>query len=184
VDREKDLIERCLRGDPVAQKELYDRYARRMYGVCLRFAAHNLQAQDILQEGFIRVFSKLKQFRFKSPLEAWIRVIFINTAITLSKKELRYCMREPLTAGFEAGSNLMDGFMKLSMDDMVSLIQELPAGYRTVFNLYVIEGYSHKEIGRKLGISENTSKSQLLGAKRSLRKKLLELANSDGRERR
>ncbi|MBN1198803.1 MAG: sigma-70 family RNA polymerase sigma factor [Bacteroidales bacterium] len=153
-----------------------------MYGVCRRFAGQNLEADDIFQEGFVRVFLKLKQFRFQGPLEAWLRQIFINTAITLAKKEMKASNREPLREDLLVESDALDGLEKLSLEEVLQLIHELPAGYRTVFNLFVIEGYSHKEIGKKLGISENTSKSQLFGAKRCLRLKLTEYRNSNGRE--
>lgn len=182
LETEKDLIARCLQNDPIAQRELYDRYAARMYGICRRFAGHNLEARDIFQEGFVRVFVKLNQFRFQGPLEAWLRKIFINTAITLAKKELKVSGREPLKADLQVESDALNGLEKLSMEEVLQLIHGLPAGYRTVFNLFVIEGYSHKEIGKKLGISENTSKSQLFGAKRCLRLKLTEYRNSNGRK--
>ena len=183
MNTDKELIGRCLQNDSSAQKELYTRYAARMYGICLRFAGHALEAQDILQEGFIRVFLQLKQFRYQGSLEGWLRRIFINTAITLAKRELKFSQREELNSHLQVDSDKLEGLSRLNQQEILHLIQQLPTGYRTVFNLYVIEGYTHKEIGRMLKISENTSKSQLFAARRSLRAKLTEERNVNGRER-
>jgi len=183
LEEEKELIDRCLQNDSSAQEELYKRYAARMYGICLRYAGHALEAQDILQEGFIRVFQQLKQFSYRGSFEGWLRKIFINTAITLAKRELKFTRRENMTPHLHAGGEELDGLSRLSQQELLRLIQKLPAGYRTVFNLYVIEGYTHREIGSILRISENTSKSQLFGAKRSLKAKLIKEGNVNGRER-
>ena len=182
MDADKELIDRCLQQDPSAQEELYRRYAARMYGICLRFAGNALEAQDILQEGFIKVFMQLKQFRYQGSFEGWLRKIFINTAITLAKRELKFGRREDITPHLQAGSEEFEGLSRLSRQELLRLIQQLPAGYRTVFNLFVIEGYSHREIGSMLKISENTSKSQLFGAKRSLKATLTREGNGNGRE--
>jgi len=183
VDADKELIGRCLQNDSLAQKELYNRYAPRMYGICLRYAGHTLEAQDILQEGFIRVFLQLKQFRFQGSFESWLRRIFINTAITLANRERRFSYKEELPSNFKDDNDGLEGLSRLNTQEILGLIQELPAGYRMVFNLFEVEGYTHKEIGRKLRISENTSKSQLFNAKRRLREKLTEYGNDYGRER-
>lgn len=182
MDADKDLIDRCLQLDPLAQKQLYERYAPRMYGISLRYAGHTLEAQDILQEGFIRVFQKLNQFRFQGSLEGWIRRIFINTAITLAKREMKFSRREELTSKHQTADDDLDGLERLSQQDLLYLIQQLPTGYRTVFNLYEIEGYTHSEIGKMLKISENTSKSQLFAARRSLRAKLTGKGDVNGKE--
>lgn len=181
---DKDLIDRCLQNSPTAQKELYERFAARMYGISLRYAGQTLEADDILQEGFIRVFQKLNQFRFTGTLEGWLRKIFINTAITLAKREMKFSRREEFSTNNQPPGVDLDGLSKLSQKEILGLIQGLPVGYRTVFNLYVIEGYTHAEIGQMLKISENTSKSQLYAAKRSLRMKLTELGNDNGKEHR
>jgi len=183
VDAEKELIARCLQGDLLAQEELYERYKRRMYGICLRYAGNALEAQDILQEGFVRAFQQLKQFRFQGPLEAWLRRIFINTAITLAKRENKFNNKVELTSNLQVGNDGSDIFSSLNLQEILQLIQKLPTGYRTVFNLFVMEGYKHKEIGKKLKISENTSKSQLSAAKRRLRAQLTENGNDTRRER-
>lgn len=183
MDAEKDLIARCLQGNSKAEEELYDRYKGRMYGICLRYAGNALEAQDILQEGFVRAFQQLKQFRLQGPLEAWLRRIFINTAITLAKREFKFSNKEKLTSNLPGGNDDFDILSNLNLQEILRLIQNLPRGYRTVFNLFVIEGFTHKEIGKKLRISENTSKSQLFAAKRCLRTQLTQNENDTGRKR-
>ena len=155
---------------------LYHKYSSKMYGICLRFAGNTMEADDILQEGFIKVYTKLKYFRNEGSLEGWIRRIFVNTAINYYRKKSRYAFNEDLEDVHfnraKTGSSYSD---LLSKEELVNLIQSLPNGYRTVFNLNVVEGYTHKEIGEMLGISDNTSKSQLTRAKTILKKKVLSL---------
>lgn len=146
------------------QEELYRRFSPKMYAVCFRYASNTEEAQDILQEGFIKVFKKLETFRGDGSFEGWVRRIFVNTAIEQFRRR-RYL--QPVT---EKEENSIDGKNVSALDglaerDILALIQQLSPGYRTVFNMYVIEGYSHKEIGEMLGISEGTSKSQLSRAK-------------------
>ena len=161
---ESDLINGCLKDDRRMQEELYRRFSPRMYAVCLRYADNAEEAQDILQEGFIKVFKKLDSFRNEGSFEGWIRRIFVNTAIEHFRRK-KYLM--PVT---EREENTIEGkylsvLDNLAAADIMALVQELSPGYRTVFNMYVVEGYSHKEIGDILGISEGTSKSQLSRAK-------------------
>jgi len=161
---ESDLIRGCLKDDRRMQEELYRRFSPRMYAVCLRYAGNAEEAQDILQEGFIKVFKKLDSFRSEGSFEGWVRRIFVNTAIEHFRRK-KYLM--PVT---EREENTIEGkylsvLDNLAAADIMALVQELSPGYRTVFNLYVVEGYSHKEIGDILGISEGTSKSQLSRAK-------------------
>jgi RNA polymerase sigma-70 factor (ECF subfamily) len=161
---ENDLINGCIEGNRVMQEELYRRFSPKMYAVCLRYASNTEEAQDILQEGFIKVFKKLESFRGDGSFEGWIRRIFVNTAIEQFRRK-RYL--QPVT---EKEENTIEGKYVSALDglaekDILALIQQLSPGYRTVFNMYVIEGYSHKEIGEMLGISEGTSKSQLSRAK-------------------
>ncbi|MFM2138981.1 MAG: hypothetical protein RJA57_1288 [Bacteroidota bacterium] len=161
---ENDLIKGCLNGDRRMQEELYNRYAPRMYAVCLRYAAQSEDAVDILQEGFVKVFKKLDSYRGDGSFEGWMRRIFVNTAIEQFRRR-RYLMpvteKEEHTLEAAYPSALDD----LSAKDILALVRELSPGYRTVFNLYVVEGYSHREIADMLGISEGTSKSQLSRAK-------------------
>jgi len=161
---ESDLIHGCLNGERRMQEELYRRFAPKMYAVCLRYAGNSEEAQDILQEGFIKIFKKLSSFRGEGSFEGWIRRIFVNTSIEHFRRK-NYL--QPVT---EREENTIEGkylsvLDSLAEKDIMSLIQELSPGYRTVFNLYDIEGYTHKEIGDMLGISEGTSKSQLSRAK-------------------
>jgi RNA polymerase sigma factor (sigma-70 family) len=159
-----DLIEGCLRGDRKMQHELYKRFAPKMYGVCLRYASNAEEAEDILQEGFIKVFNKIGSFRKEGSFEGWIRRIFVNTAIEQFRKKVYL---QPIT---EVEEDTMEGkylsvLDRLSEKDIIQLVQQLSPGYRTVFNMYVVEGYTHKQISEMLGISEGTSKSQLSRAK-------------------
>ena len=161
---ESDLIAGCIEGNRRMQEQLYRRFSPRMYAVCLRYAGNAEEAEDILQEGFIKVFKKLESFRGDGSFEGWIRRIFVNTAIEHFRRK-RYLM--PVT---EKEENTLEGkyvsvLDNLAEKDIISLVQELSPGYRTVFNMYVVEGYTHKEIADMLGISEGTSKSQLSRAK-------------------
>lgn len=153
-----------MEGNRRMQEELYRRFSPRMYAVCLRYAGNAEEAEDILQEGFIKVFKKLDSFRNEGSFEGWVRRIFVNTAIEHFRRK-RYLM--PVT---EKEENTIEGKYTSVLDslgakDIMALVQELSPGYRTVFNMYVVEGYTHKEIADMLGISEGTSKSQLSRAK-------------------
>jgi RNA polymerase sigma factor (sigma-70 family) len=169
---DKELIERCLAKDPKAQEYLYKRFSRRMYGVCLRFARNTLEADDILQEGFIKVFSYLKDFRHEGALEGWIRRTIVNTAINYYNSRVADWSETSIEKAETYSSSAEQILATISVNEMLKLIQDLPEGYRLVFNLYVIEGYSHQEIAEMLNISENTSKSQLSRARASLQQKI------------
>ena len=161
---ESDLTNGCIDGNRRMQEELYRRFSPRMYAVCLRYAGSSEEAEDILQEGFIKIFKKLDSFRSEGSFEGWVRRIFVNTAIEQFRRK-RYLL--PVT---EKEENTIEGkyisvLDELAEQDILSLVQELSPGYRTVFNMYVVEGYTHKEIADMLGISEGTSKSQLSRAK-------------------
>ena len=153
------------------QEELYNRFAPKMYAVCLRYSNNADDAQDLLQEGFIKIFKNLDRFRAEGSFEGWIRRVFVNTSIEHYRRKVNLTSTsEREDALIEDGSwNALD---KLAEKDIIKLVQELSPGYRTVFNLYAIEGYSHKEVGGLLGISEGTSKSQLARAKGILQKKV------------
>jgi RNA polymerase sigma factor (sigma-70 family) len=166
-----DLIEGCKRNDRRMQEGLYQRFAPKMYGVCLRYAGNAEEAQDIVQEGFIKVFKKIDSFRSEGSFEGWVRRIFVNTAIEHFRRK-NYM--QPVTEKEETtveGNNL-SVLDSLAEKDIIALIQQLSPGYRTVFNMYVIEGYTHREIAEMLGISEGTSKSQLSRAKSVLQEKV------------
>jgi RNA polymerase sigma factor (sigma-70 family) len=161
---ESDLILGSIRGDRRMQELLYKTYSPKMYGVCLRYAGNPDDAQDILQEGFVKVFKNLSRFRGDGSFEGWIRRIFVNTAIEHYRRKVNMY---PVTENQENTIEDKDwtAFDRLALKDLLEIIQELSPGYRTVFNMYVVEGYTHRDIADMLGISEGTSKSQLARAK-------------------
>lgn len=172
---ETQLIEGCKQHNPKAQKALYDTYARKMMSVCLRYGSNQETAEDLLQEGFIKVFSAIGSFEGSGSFEGWMRRIFVNTALEYLRKN--DILKESVEIDNTEVLQEVDysAIERISADELMELIAELPPGFRTVFNMFVIEGYSHKEIGDALGITESTSRSQLTRAKRLLQKKLEEL---------
>ena len=166
-------IKLFLQNDQKSHELLYKHFAPKMYGICLRFAGNEMEADDILQEGFIKIFTKIREFRNEGSLEGWIRRTIINTAINHYRKNLRYAKIQDIDDLEVPITNEENVYDKLSREELVKLVQELPNGYRTVFNLNVMEGYTHKEIGKMLNISDNTSKSQLTRARSILQKKVL-----------
>ena len=178
---ESDLIQGCIKGNRQMQEILYQRFNTKMYGVCLRYSGNVEDANDLLQEGFIKVFKNLEKFRGDGSFEGWIRRIFVNTSIENFRKKVKlYNVSEVQENTIEdTDLNVLD---TLAEKDLIILINELSPGYKTVFNMHVVEGYSHKEIANILGITEGTSKSQLARAKGVLKKaleKLTDKTNSD-----
>jgi len=169
---EEDFIKRCLDNNPQAQEELYRRFAPKMFGICLRFTKNKMEAEDVLQEGFIKIFTHLKDYRNDGSLEGWIRRTMINTAINYYKKRAKQFSDVQIESMEITDKKVESVIDKLSADELLSVIQDLPDGYRMVFNLSVIEGFTHKEVGDMLGISENTSKSQLSRARTVLQGKI------------
>ena len=167
-----ELIERCLAKDQKAQEALYKRFASKMYSVCLRYARNTLEADDLLQEGFIRVFTFLKDYRGQGSMEGWVRKTFVNTAINYYNQRSKDHAEVSIDKSEADQAISEDAIDKLSVDELLKLIQELPEGYRLVFNLYVMEGYSHQEISGMLHITESTSKSQLSRARLSLQHRI------------
>ena len=173
---EDELIKGCVREDATCQKAVFDRYASRMLGVCHRYARNYADAEDILQDSFIKVFSKIKQFKGEGSFEGWVRRIVVNTAI----KKYSLARYEKELSGYEITDNLQPteeatADTHLSEKDLLALINQLPDGYRIIFNLYVIEGYQHDEIAEMLGIQAGTSRSQLVKARLMLQKQILQL---------
>lgn len=168
MDETRILIEGCLRGEEAAQKQLYDTYARPMLGVCYRFTKSMEDAEDVLQEGFIRVFRNLGQYKGEGELGAWIRRIMVNAALNFLKKHQAY--RDELVIQEEYMHPVSDANPDVSLHakELVQLVRQLPPGYQTIFNLHAVEGYTHVEIGRMLGISEGTSRSQYMRARNLL----------------
>jgi RNA polymerase sigma factor (sigma-70 family) len=177
--REELIIEGCIAGKRNEQCLLYKKFAPVMMGVCLRYSQNREEAEDILQEGFLKVFQNINTFRKEGSLEGWIKRIMINHALNQFRKNRRNPFLEDIEEINE--TEILDhDETSRSVDPvpeatLISLIQSLPQGYRVVFNLYVMEENSHKEIAEVLNISENTSKTQLMKARRLLRKKLLNL---------
>jgi RNA polymerase sigma-70 factor (ECF subfamily) len=168
------LVRACVEGNMAAQKKLFDKYSRVMMGLCLRYASCVEEAQDLAQDGWIKVFERLKSFRFEGSLEGWIKRIMVNTSLDHLRRNKQ--LTQSIDQSNENHSALQtdaEAFSRLSAKDLMAIIQQLPAGYRSVFNLYAIEGFSHKEIGTMLNIAESTSKSQYLRAKASLQRMLM-----------
>jgi RNA polymerase sigma factor (sigma-70 family) len=168
---EDELIEGCRKGGRAFQKALYDRYCRKMLVVCLRYSKTTAEAEDIVQEGFVNVFQGLKDFRRESKLETWITRIMVNTALNVQRKKLYlYPMVDVTEIVLPEVEMSISG---IHVGQLLEMIQSLPQGCQIVFNLFAIEGYSHKEIAEMLTISEGTSKSQFARAKSLLQAKLL-----------
>lgn len=172
MEFDKSFITKLLKKDKKAQEVFYQQLAPKMYGVCLRFALDKDDAADILQDGFIRVFVHLKDFRGDGSIEGWVRRTIVNTAINYYNKRIKQGIKTDLDQVKEINQTKNLVIENMSSRELIKMINELPPGYRTVFNLNIIEGYTHKEIGEMLGISENTSKSQLSRARVSLQKQL------------
>lgn len=170
-----ELITLCKKGDSSAQSELYKRFSKKLWGVCLRYAKSQMSAEDIMQEGFIRIFKYLDQYKGEGSFEGWMRRTMVNTAINYYKKNLSSKDESDIDDMIGIQSSNADAVSQMSANEILSLVQSLPSGYRTVFNLYVIEGLSHKDIATQLNISENTSKSQLSRARSILQEKILKL---------
>lgn len=173
---EEQLIRACIREDAASQKEVFTRFSSRMLGVCNRYARTSADAEDILQEAFIKVFNKIHQFKFEGSFEGWIRKIVVNTA--LKKYSLmRYDRELNGIENIRENESAEDpsAYSHLSQKDLLALINSLPDGYRMIFNLHVIEGYQHEEIAVMLGIQPGTSRSQLVKARNMLQKQIMEL---------
>ena len=161
------LVEGCVRNDRRFQELLYSRFSGKMNAICLGYSGNQNDADDILQEAFIKVFKNIRDFRFECPLEGWIRKIVVHTAID----NYRISVKHPTIVLINESIDFIDDTEFPHPGDysyFMDLISKLPDGYRLIFNLYVIEGYSHKEIAEKVGINEGTSKSQLSRAKKYL----------------
>ncbi len=169
---DEQLVAGCLKGEPIAQKALYQAYARKMMSICMRYAHNREQAQDILQDGFVKVFQKMDHFRADGPLGGWIARTMVNTALDHIRRNKPFDHSLDLTEAEHLHAEDAHAVSAMTTAELMELIQALPPGYRTVFNLFAIEGYPHKEIAAMLGISENTSKSQFMKARAYLRKLL------------
>ncbi|GAA4399398.1 sigma-70 family RNA polymerase sigma factor [Nibrella viscosa] len=182
---DQQLIEQCRRGNAFAQKRLFDRYANRLYRVCLRYVRHEPEAEEVLMNGFLNAFRAIGDFSYRDEagLEAWLRRIMVNAALQhlRANRSLPAFHTEEAMATEPDNAPLPDS--QLNAEAIMELVRQLPTGYRTVFNLYVLEGYSHREIAGQLSISENTSKSQLSKA-RALLQQLLVKQDHEAKQRR
>ena len=165
---EKDFIDACVRSERWAQKQLYETHYPQMMGVCLRYAKNEHDALDILQEGFIKVFRNIAKYQPGTTLAAWIRRIMVNTAIDYYRKNIRR-RTEDLDTAYELKSMDADAISQCSEKEILEAVQQLTPAYRVVFNLYVIEGYSHREIADLMDITESTSRSNLVKSRMKLR---------------
>lgn len=171
---EGTLVDRCKAGDQEAQRELFNRFSPLMLGVAMRYINDKERAEDVLQDGFIKVFKNIHRFEHRGSLEGWIRRIIVNTALDQIRKNKK------TQRDIELDNSLIEVVQKSEVESqmqaafLMQVVQQLPEGYRIVFNLFAIEGYSHKEIADELGVSESTSKSQYSRARAYLRKVLKE----------
>ncbi|TAE38128.1 MAG: sigma-70 family RNA polymerase sigma factor [Sphingobacteriales bacterium] len=168
------LLEGCKANNRLMQEMLYQQYATKMMAICMRYAKDKMEAEDVLQIGFIKIFKEIASYRGEGNFEGWMRKIMVNTAIESYRKNLRFLNVVSLDDAFEHATTGFD-CSNLAMQDLLKLIQKLADGYRLVFNMYVIEGYSHKEIAATLGISESTSKSQLSRARAILQQEIIKM---------
>ena len=170
-----ELVKRCRAGERKAQEMLYKQFASKMLGVCCRYATDRMEAEDMMQNGFIRVFQKIGDFRGEGSFEGWMRRIMVHSSIEYYRKHHKMMQLVELDeAGAESSTNPL-ATAKLAANDLLLLIQQLSPGYRIVFNLYAIEGYSHREIATIVGITEGASKSQLSRARSILREQVIKM---------
>lgn len=182
LDTEIDfLVEQSKKGNRSAQRRIFDALSPKMFAVCLRYMEDRESAEDVLQNGFVTLFSKIDTYSGEGSFEGWARKIFVNTALmSLRKKDiLRQC--EDVEVAWNIADEDPTPVQKIGYAELMKLISELPPGFRTVFNMFVIEGFSHKEIAESLGISENTSRSQLQRARTMLQKRIEKLYQDVGR---
>lgn len=155
------LLDKCMKGDRNAQKALFDHLAPKMLSVCLRYVGNRTWAEDVLQDGFVTLFTKLDSYKGEGSFEGWARKIFVNTALMDLRRKDALKMSDDIEEARSLSSDIGTPIQDIGYKELMALITELPPGFRTVFNMFVVEGYSHKEIAEKLGITEVTSRSQL-----------------------
>jgi RNA polymerase sigma factor (sigma-70 family) len=173
---EEQLIQGCIKNKRKAQKQLFDKYSSVLLGVCMRYARNRDEAEDILQEGFVKVFMRLNQYEGKGSFEGWMKRVMVNTALSYYRQNLKHYYHQDIEEISEI--KLDDAGIEeseFSEEEIMEIIKNMPDGFRVVFNLYAIEGYKHREIAELLGIDVNTSKSQYSRAKKFIQQKLFEL---------
>jgi len=170
---EIQLIKKCKKNNRKAQKYLYDTYSPVLFGICIRYSDNTNDAEDILQEGFIKIFSYINNFAGKGSFEGWMKRIMVNTAITFYHKNLKHKYHSDIGDVQEVNFKYSNFYESdFTQEELLNIIKKIPKGYKTVFNMYAIEGYKHKEIAEILGIDVNTSKSQYHRAKKAIQEKL------------
>jgi len=182
MDIQKEILTGCIKGESSAQQKLFDAYSRLLLGVCNRYTTNIEEAEDIMQEGFVKIFLNIKEFKGDGPILAWMRRIMINTAITHYHKMKKHRYHDDLD---EVKETKFDDCVwedsDFTREELYNLIHRMPEGYKMVFMLYAVEGYKHREIAEKLGIDENTSKSQFSRARRWLQERLIKIKESEKR---
>ena len=171
------LIESCKKGNRVAQKVLYGSLASRMFPVCIRYVGDRALAEDILQEGFITLFTRLDSYKGEGSFEGWARRIFVTTALMYLRKKDALKMSDELETARGMKTEITGQIENIGYKELMDLVMSLPTGFRTVFNMYAVEGYSHKEIAETLGISEVTSRTQYSRARALLQARIKEREN-------
>ncbi|MGM9786289.1 MAG: RNA polymerase sigma factor [Candidatus Cryptobacteroides sp.] len=174
---DRQLIEDCIKGDRASQKVLYDRLAPRMYPLCIRYVGDRTLAEDILQDGFITLFTKLDSYKGDGSFEGWARRIFVTTALMNLRKKDALKISDELETARGMKAETVSQMQNIGYKELMKLVMSLPTGFRTVFNMYAIEGYSHKEIAQMLGITETTSRTQFSRARAWLQTKIKEIEN-------
>jgi RNA polymerase sigma-70 factor (ECF subfamily) len=172
----EQLIEECVKGNARAQKMLYEKFGPKLFAVCNRYASNYEESQDVLQDGFVKIFEKLSSYKGEGSFEGWMRRIVVNTALDAIRKNQKLKFNVDVDTVTNQLSTDQTILGELAAADLLKLLQKLPLGYRTIFNLYAIEGFSHKEIAEQLDITISTSKSQFSRAKAILRE-ILEKQN-------
>lgn len=171
INNLEEVIRACVKGKRNSQEVLFNTFSKKMFAVCLYYSKNRDEAEDVLHKGFLKVFENIKQYKGKGSFEGWMRKIFVNTALE-KFREKTYLTAVNNQIEYEYLTEEADIISKLSSEELIKIIQELSPAYRMVFNLYAVEGYSHKEIGKKLGIAEGTSKSNLARARKILQNKV------------
>jgi RNA polymerase sigma-70 factor (ECF subfamily) len=172
VMTDEQLVKLCLENNRMAQQELFEKYSRKMMSLCIRYAGNEDDAKDILQEGFIKVFTRLQDYSGSGSLSGWVKAIMVNSALNFIKKSVYLTEMVEMKEELAVSSNGLSE-SRLGEQELMAMIRTLPDGFRVIFNLFAIEGYSHKEIAHMMGITENTSKTQYLRERARLQKMIV-----------
>ncbi len=183
MNGQEDLIKQCINGNLAAQKQLYNTYSAKLYGLCLRYSQDQTEAEDVLQEAFLKIMLNLKEYNGTGSFEGWMKRIAINTAITNYHKNLKHRFHYDIDEMYDLPAEDVNfDSADFTRDELLSIINHMPQGYKMVFNLYAVEGFKHREIAEMLGIDINTSKTQFLRARKYIIKELENLKKNGGKE--